>query len=119
MGCVSASRFFRGTRANTVAEVTRLRPALIGLSAPTSNRPSGPVALMVTSTSEDSLLSTLSVYLFWMEPSLLNRMEFPEEFACHHLNPIRYIVREASHPVISATVARSRRRLVGIHQVYA
>ena len=48
----------------------------------------------------------------------LNRMEFPEGFACHHLNPIRYIVREASHPVISATVARPLRRLVGIHQVY-
>jgi len=30
-------------------------------------------------------------------------------FACHHLNPIRYIVRGASHPVISATVARPRR----------
>jgi hypothetical protein len=45
-------------------------------------------------------------------------MELPEGFVCRHLNPIRYIVREASHPVISATVARSRRALVGIHQVF-
>ena len=47
----------------------------------------------------------------------LNRMEFPEGSACYHLDPIRYIVRGASHPVISATVARPRRRLAGIRQV--
>ena len=39
----------------------------------------------------------------------LNGGGFPEGFACHHLNPIRYVVRRASHPVISATVARLRR----------
>ncbi len=39
----------------------------------------------------------------------LNGGGFPEGFACHHLNPFRYIVRRASHPVISATVARLRR----------
>ena len=39
----------------------------------------------------------------------LNRGGFPEGLSCHHFNPIRYVVREASHPVISATVARSRR----------
>lgn len=39
----------------------------------------------------------------------LNRGGFPEGLACHHLSPIRYIVRRASHPVISATVARLRR----------
>jgi len=33
---------------------------------------------------------------------------FPEGFSCHHSDPIRYIVRRASHPVISATVARLR-----------
>ena len=48
----------------------------------------------------------------------LNRMEFPEGFSCRHSNPIRYIVRGASHPVISATVARPRRRLAGIFQVH-
>ena len=48
----------------------------------------------------------------------LNRMEFPEGFSCRHSNPIRYIVRGASHPVISATVARPRRRLAGICQVH-
>jgi len=39
----------------------------------------------------------------------LNGGEFPEGLACHHLSPIRYVVRRASHPVISATVARLRR----------
>ena len=39
----------------------------------------------------------------------LNRGGFPEGSACHHFDPIRYVVREASHPVISATAARSRR----------
>jgi hypothetical protein len=48
----------------------------------------------------------------------LNRMEFPEGFFCHQSNPIRYIVRGASHPVISATVARPRRRLAGTRQVH-
>jgi len=47
----------------------------------------------------------------------LNRMGFPEGFACRHLNPIRYIVGEAPHPVISATATRSPRVLVGTHQV--
>ncbi len=51
-------------------------------------------------------------------PSLaLNRMELSDGSSCRHSDPIQYIVREASHPVISATVARSRRELVGIHQV--
>ena len=45
-------------------------------------------------------------------------MEFPEGFSCRHSNPVRYIVRGASHPVISATVARPRRRLAGIRQVH-
>ena len=39
----------------------------------------------------------------------LNRGGFPEGSACHHFDPIRHIVRGASHPVISATVARPRR----------
>ena len=39
----------------------------------------------------------------------LNRGGFPEGFSCHHSNPIRYIVRRASHPVISETVAGLRR----------
>ena len=39
----------------------------------------------------------------------LNRGGFPEGSACHHFDPIRYVVREASHPVISATAARPRR----------
>jgi hypothetical protein len=39
----------------------------------------------------------------------LNGGGFPEGFSCHHSNPIRYIVRGASHPVICATVARPRR----------
>jgi hypothetical protein len=39
----------------------------------------------------------------------LNRGGFPEGLSCRHFNPIRYVVREASHPVISATAARSRR----------
>ncbi len=34
---------------------------------------------------------------------------FPEGSACHHFDPIRYVVRGASHPDISATVARPRR----------
>ena len=43
-------------------------------------------------------------------PSLaLNGGGFPDGFSCHHSNPVRYIVRGASHPVISATVARPRR----------
>ena len=40
---------------------------------------------------------------------VLNRGGFPEGFSCHHLNPIRYVVRGASHPIISAMVARPRR----------
>jgi len=39
----------------------------------------------------------------------LNRGYFPEGLSCHHFNPIRYFVREASHPVISATAACSHR----------
>jgi hypothetical protein len=39
----------------------------------------------------------------------LNRGGFPDGLSCHHFNPIRYIVRGASYPVISATVARPRR----------
>jgi hypothetical protein len=39
----------------------------------------------------------------------LNRGGFSEGSACHHFDPIRYIIRGASHPVISATVARPRR----------
>jgi len=43
-------------------------------------------------------------------PSLaLNRGDLPEGSSCHHSDPIRYIVRGASHPVISATAARPRR----------
>jgi hypothetical protein len=49
----------------------------------------------------------------------LNRMGFPEGFSCRHSNPIRYIVGEASHPVNSATVARSPRESVEIHRVYS
>jgi hypothetical protein len=49
----------------------------------------------------------------------LNRMEFPEGFSCHHSNPIRYIVREASHRLHSAYSACSRRALEGILQVIA
>jgi hypothetical protein len=52
-------------------------------------------------------------------PSPLYRTEFPEGSSCHHSNPIRYIVGEASHPVISATVACSPRGPVGIHRVYS
>jgi len=51
-------------------------------------------------------------------PSLaLNRMKLPEGSSCRHSDPIRYFVREAPHPVISATVARSRRELAGTCQV--
>jgi len=39
----------------------------------------------------------------------LNRGGFPEGSACYHFDPIRYVVRRASHPVISATAARLRR----------
>ena len=39
----------------------------------------------------------------------LNRGGFPEGSSCYHSDPIRYVVRGASHPVISATVARPRR----------
>ena len=39
----------------------------------------------------------------------LNRGGFPEGSACYHFDPIRYVVRGASHPVNSATVARPRR----------
>jgi hypothetical protein len=45
-------------------------------------------------------------------------MKLPEGLSCRHSNPIRYIVSEASHPVISATAARSPRGLMGIHQVF-
>ena len=39
----------------------------------------------------------------------LNRGGFSEESSCQHFDPFRYIVREASHPIISAMAARSRR----------
>jgi len=39
----------------------------------------------------------------------LNGGGFPEGFSCHHLNPIRYIVRGASHQPHSAWQARPRR----------
>ena len=39
----------------------------------------------------------------------LNRGGLPEGSSCHHSDPIRYVVRGASHPVISATVARPHR----------
>jgi len=43
-------------------------------------------------------------------PSLaLNGGGLPDGFSCHHLNPIRYIVREASHRPHSAWQARPRR----------
>ena len=53
------------------------------------------------------------------DPSPLDRVGFPEGFSRRRSNPIRYIVREASHPVISATAARSPRGPVGIHRVYS
>ncbi len=39
----------------------------------------------------------------------LHRGGVPEGSSCHHFDLIRYGVREASHPVISTTAARSRR----------
>jgi len=39
----------------------------------------------------------------------LNRGSFSEGLSCHHFDPIRYVVREASHPIITAMAARSRR----------
>ena len=39
----------------------------------------------------------------------LNRGGLPEGSSCRHSDPIRYFVSGASHPVISATVARPRR----------
>jgi hypothetical protein len=39
----------------------------------------------------------------------LDRRGVPEGSSCHHSDPIRYVVRGASHPVISAKVARPRR----------
>jgi len=43
-------------------------------------------------------------------PSLaLNGGGLPDGFSCHHLNPIRYIVRGASHRPHSAWQARPRR----------
>jgi hypothetical protein len=59
-----------------------------------------------------------SVFSPYRPTLALNRTELPEGSSCHHLDPFRYVVREASHPVISATVARSRRVLMGIHQVF-
>ncbi|MFX0200481.1 MAG: hypothetical protein ACFFCW_30555, partial [Candidatus Hodarchaeota archaeon] len=38
----------------------------------------------------------------------LNRGGVPEGSSCRHSDPIRYVVRGASHPVISATAARPR-----------
>ena len=43
-------------------------------------------------------------------PSLaLNGGGFPEGFSCHHLNPIRYVVRGASHQPHNAWQAHPRR----------
>jgi hypothetical protein len=39
----------------------------------------------------------------------LHRGGVPEGSSCRHSDPIRYVVRGASHPVISATAARPRR----------
>ena len=62
------------------------------------------VGLLLVTTLKD--IQLISPY----HPSLgLNGRGFPGGFSCCHSNPIRYIVREASHPVISATVACSRR----------
>ena len=47
----------------------------------------------------------------------LNRRKLPERFACRQLNPIRYVVRGASHQPHSAWQARPRRALAGIRQV--
>jgi len=47
----------------------------------------------------------------------LNRVGFPEGFPSHDFNPIRYIVRRASHPVISATAARLLRIPTGTCRV--
>jgi hypothetical protein len=47
----------------------------------------------------------------------LNRGGFPEGLSCHHFDPIRYLVRGASHPVISATAARHPRVLAETRQM--
>ena len=49
--------------------------------------------------------------------ALFNRAGFPEGSLPHGFFPIRYIVRRASHPVISATVARLLRIPAGTHRV--
>lgn len=47
----------------------------------------------------------------------LHRGELSEGFICYHMNPFRYIVDWASHPVISATAACQPRGLKGTLQV--
>ena len=49
----------------------------------------------------------------------LNRVGFPEGIPSHDFLPIRYIVRRASHPVISATAARLLRIPAGTCRVIA
>ncbi len=49
----------------------------------------------------------------------LNRVGFPEGSLPRGFFPIRYIVRRASHPVISATVARLLRIPAGTRRVIA
>ena len=61
--------------------------------------------------------AALCLFSPYCPPLALNRIELPEGSSCLPSDPIRYIVREASHQVHSAHPARSRRGLVGIHQV--
>lgn len=61
--------------------------------------------------------AALCLFSPYCPPLALNRIELSEGSSCLHSDPIRYIVREASHQVHSAHPARSRRGLVGIHQV--
>ncbi len=67
---------------------------------------------------DDAYDSSINLTLL-SDPSPLYQVGFLEGFSRRRSNPIRYIVGEASHPVISATVARSPREPVGIHRVYS
>ena len=61
--------------------------------------------------------AALCLFSPYCPPLALNRTELPEGSSCYHSDPIRYIVREASHQSHSARPARSRRGLAGIRQV--
>ena len=61
--------------------------------------------------------TVLCVFSPYCPALALNRRKLPEGFACRHLNPIRYVVRGASHQPHSAWPARPRRALAGIRQV--